>query len=287
MRQVSLYVMCESEIMTSLEDSGFLALDMQHWISKHRSANRDCFGLADELNSFAQKRMFALDISKQDYQQLLVATAFLRALSMFQGAIIMLERGMIFEAGILIRGQIEGMFIVAAASKSREFAKNFILSDGAKKLGLMKNLLRSSDRIQQILGDQASWDDVNKLKADLAAEGIKDFQIADIARQTDYMDWYTVVYTFLSQMLAHPTARSLDKYLSAGEDGEVSCLSWGPDVYGISKMMGAAIECLIVVLEKVSKLFEAQWKPDLDRFHDRLRELSTPETGMDFGFRTT
>lgn len=271
--------------MGTLETDGYLALDMTHWIEKHRTENKAWFSLAEEINRFAQEQMLKLDIHNKDYQELLVAAGFLRALSSFQGAVLMLERGMIFEAGTLLRAEIEAMFVVAAAAKEREFAHRYILSDGAHKLRLMKNLLKSNGEIKEIVDASTSWEEVETLRDQLKAGNINDIQIKDIAAAAGYSNWYTVVYTYLSQMAAHPTPLSLDNYLLAPDGETVQEFLWGPDVYGIGCILSSGVESLVVVLERVSEVFEKDWSGALDSIHGRLAALTKSGDAFRFGYK--
>lgn len=271
--------------MGDLEIDGFLAKDITHWIEKHRIENKAWFSLAEEINRFAQEQMLKLDIHNKDYQELLVAAGLFRAVSSFQGTFLLLERGMIFEAGTQLRGQIESMFVVAAAANEREFAHRYLLSDGAHKLRLMKNLLNSNDEIKAIVDASASWKEVAALKDQLKVDNINDIQIKDIAIAAGYPNWYTVVYTYLSQMAAHPTPLSLDSYLFAPDGETATEFLWGPDVLGISSILSSAIESLVIVLEKVSVIFGKDWSAVLDSIHGRLVALTKPEHDIMFGFK--
>lgn len=272
--------------MEGLEIDGYLAQDMSHWIDKHRTENAAWFSLAEEINQFAQERMLKLDIHSRDYQGLLVGTAFLRAVGLFQGVVLMSERGMIFEAGTLLRSQIEAMFVIGAAAKDRAFAHRYILSERAGKLRLMKNLLKSNGEVKEIVDTSISWGKADSLRASLKADRINDIQIKDIAVAADRLNWYAAVYTYLSQMVAHPTPLSLDNYLFAPNGEDVQEFLWGPDVFGIDYILSAAVESLIVVLEGVSNMFEKKWSSVLDSLHSRLTALSKPEGSFRLGYKT-
>ena len=92
--------------MSDLEIDGFLAKDITQWIEKHRTENKAWFSLAEEINRFAQEQMLKLDIHNKDYQELLVAAGLFRAVSSFQGTFLLLERGMIFEAGTQLAAKL-------------------------------------------------------------------------------------------------------------------------------------------------------------------------------------
>jgi hypothetical protein len=271
--------------MDNLEIDGFLSRDITHWIEKHHTENKAWFELAEEINRFAQEQMLKLDIHNNDYQELLVAAGLFRTVSSFQGTYVLLERGMIFEAGTQLRGQIESMFVVAAAANEREFAHRYILSDGVHKLRLMKNLLNSNDEIKAIVDTSVSWKEVVALKDQLKADNINDIQIKNIAIAAGYLNWYTVVYTYLSQMAAHPTPLSLDSYLFAPDGKTATEFLWGPDVIGISSILSSAIESLVIVLKKVSIMFAQDWSAVLDSIHGRLVALTKPEDDIMFGFK--
>ena len=115
------------------------------------------------------------------------------------------------------------------------------------------------------------------LKDKLKADNINDIQIKEIARAAGYPNWYTVVYTYLSQMAAHPTPLSLDSYLFAPDGETATEFLWGPDVLGISSILSSAIESLVIVLEKVSGIFGKDWSTVLDSIHGRLVALTKPE----------
>ena len=273
--------------MNSIETSGYLSSEIDEWVRKHKSENSESFGLAEDVNSFAQEQMFLLDVDNRDYQAILAATAFVRSHSLFQGAIIMLQRGMVYEAATLVRSQVEAMFVLTAAVKERKFAKAYILSGETEKLRLMKKVLRSSSELQETIAGDATWDKVNQLKERIKADGIKDIHVNDIASISDHYDWYTVVYTVLSQLAAHPSPRSLDQHLHVDDRGDIQSLLWGPDTYGIPCLLSTAVECFIIILNSVSIIFKMDWNDSLDGYHDRLKDIAKASESLLFGHNRT
>jgi len=272
--------------MGDLKNDGYLSADIINWIKKHRTENEALFLLSEEINKFAQEQMLKLDMHSKDYQELLVAGGFVRALSSFQGVILMLERGMIFEAGTLFRAQIEAMLVVAAAAKERKFAHRYILSDGVDRLHLMKNLLNSSGEITEIVKESFSWEDVESFKKQLKTDNINNILIKEIAQVAGYPNWYNAVYAYFSQIAAHPTPSSLGIYFYAPDGENIKEFCWGPDVCGIGATLTSAIECLVVVLNEVSNLFKKDWTGILDSIHARIKQLTKPEDD-DFGYKKT
>jgi len=273
--------------MNGIEKSGYLSPEIDEWVKKHRSENSELFHLAEDINSFAQEQMFLLNVHNRDYQEILTATAFVRSHSLYQGALIMLQRGMVYEAATLVRAEVEVMFVLTAAVKERKFAKAYILSEVTQKLRLMKNILRSSSELKNAIGDDVTSDKVKKLKEEIKKEGITDIQFNNIASISEYYDWYTVVYTVLSQLGAHPTPRSLDQHLAIDSAGDIQSLLFGPDIYGIPSLVSTAVECFIIILNSVSTLFEMNWDENLNIYHNRLKGLTKTSKPPLFGHKST
>ncbi len=260
--------------MSPIEENGYIGKEIQEWITRYRREYTGWFTLAEDLNRFAHREMFGLGVNSGDISGILIATAFLRCLSAFQGVIILVERGMIYEAATLARSQIESMFVLCASVEDPDFAKQYILSHEANKLDAMKKLLRSSDSIRQVVGSRITWDDVEKLKAKLESEGVSDMRIGDIAKKTKLYDWYTVNYAFISMYAAHPTAASLDQHCEPDSEGKVGCFVWGPEARGIDRILSISMEALIVILKHLGDHFEKDWQSELERFHERFRDLA-------------
>lgn len=77
-----------------IDEQGFLSPDIQVWIRKHRTENQAWFALAEDLNRIGQRQVALLNVPADDNQAFLTALLFMRGLSGFQGAILLVERGM-------------------------------------------------------------------------------------------------------------------------------------------------------------------------------------------------
>ena len=104
----------------SIAEQGFLSPDIARFIGMHREANKAAFDLADVLNRTAQRLMLESQVrmegdvlSENNLAQLLFA----RAVSNFQGTVLMAERGAVVEARTLARTCLETVFALVAAVK--------------------------------------------------------------------------------------------------------------------------------------------------------------------------
>src|ERR1035438_3716239 len=113
----------------TIDEQGFLSPDIQAWIGKHRTENRAWFALAEDLNRIGQRQLALQNIPADDNQAFLTALLFMRGLSGFQGAILLVERGMTQEARTLTRGCFETVFCLGAVRKDPAFADAFVRDD--------------------------------------------------------------------------------------------------------------------------------------------------------------
>ena len=104
--------------MPPIEQNGFLDNDIQNWISKIRKDHSDFFELANDANKLFQKVMLELDAHENVPQEIIVASLYMRALSAYQGVIVMTERGMIPEARVLTRYLLEVIFTLCEKIKT-------------------------------------------------------------------------------------------------------------------------------------------------------------------------
>jgi hypothetical protein len=117
----------------SLQTDGYLSPDIGKWIAKHRAEHAAAFGLADRLSRVAQQVMLGAEVPKGDNRALLILLFFARALSSFQGALLLAERGMTIEALTLARSCLESAFFLGATVADAGFADRLVSSDAAHK----------------------------------------------------------------------------------------------------------------------------------------------------------
>jgi hypothetical protein len=273
--------------MPPLYERGYLGTDIKSWIKKHRAENQEWFDLAEDINFFEHKTMYDLLIPKSSAKHLLVSTAYLRCISQHQGVILLVERGMIYEAATLARGLMEALFVLCAASKNSEFALQYIDSNELKKLDLVSKMMLAGDSIRKIIEGTITEKEIKKKRQDLRAKGIRDFTITEIAEKADLVEYHRANYSFFSFIAAHPTPNSLDKYFEVGPDGETVSLLWGPDVEGVSSILSVAIESSIIAIERVGEVFEQQWKQQLEVFKEKFHSLGEQLSDFSIGHKRT
>jgi len=141
-----------------------------------------------------------------------VAIALLmRTLSNFQGTILMAERGMVVEAGALARCCFENAFFVGALrNEGDKFLAEVQMTDRYSVKTMARWLVQVPDRLQH--APQGAKRRLEGLINEIRQQ-IPGFERAEF-KALDGRDEAYVHYAVLSRDAAHPSAQSLDRYLS-------------------------------------------------------------------------
>lgn len=248
--------------MNSIEKSEFLSEEITEWIKKHRKENLDWFKLCEDINEFAHTTMFSITIHNKDPKELIVSSLYVRAMSNFQGSIIMAERGMINESKVLLRCLLECMFAIVAIEKDSKIINQFILEDLLQRKDYLKAYKRNKGRSIPPADNAPSLKEIDDLLQDIEkkikASGVKKWQKRELARKAGLVIMYDTTYKLLSGSI-HVNARDLEQYLEISEAGEVKRILWGPDVKQIDFLLFTAAESMLFVLIAISRLFDLSY----------------------------
>jgi hypothetical protein len=215
----------------SIAKDGFLSPDVARFVTKHRENNKAAFDLADALNRTAQRLMLSSQVplegdvfSEKNLAQLLLV----RAISNFQGAILMAERGALVEARTLTRTCLETVFaLVAAVKMDATFIDRMVANEMGSKSKAANWLLNRPNREDYVEpeGDAKLQAFLDHLKADNEPTG--SFGTEDMARRAGLDDLYILFRQFSSDA-AHPMLEALNRYVDNGQGGVGPEIIWGP-----------------------------------------------------------
>ena len=264
----------------TIDEQGFLSPDIQAWIGKHRTENRAWFALAEDLNRIGQRQLALQNIPADDNQAFLTALLFMRGLSGFQGAILLVERGMTQEARTLTRGCFETVFCLGAVRKDPAFADAFVRDDASRRQKLARLLLKLPDDSSGL--DAGHIEKLNGFLDDLAQSGLQSepLQIARAAELAGLTDIYDTYYRSLSNDAAHPSVTALNRHVSADESGLIKGLRWGPDVTDVEDtLMVACTGAVYVIYLAKAVLNREDTSEGLDRCWAEYKRLIGVKTG--------
>lgn len=259
--------------MPPIEQNGFLDNDIQNWITKFRKDHADFFELATDANKLFQKVMLELDAHDQVPQEIIVASLYMRALSAYQGVILMAERGMIPEARVLTRYLLEVIFTLCAIIKNKDLTTVYINEDKKKRLKFLNKFRQFHEGN---LPDGIDADEIhqleNELKIEVKKDNIKIRKTEEWAKDAKLHDWYLTAYAVLSDSV-HIKISDLERHVVADENNVIKEFKWGPDDTGIQVVLMSSIDGMIVSLIETLTFFKKQREEIIQELRERLHKL--------------
>ena len=260
---------------------GFLGSEMESWIKKYRKENKELFSFCYELNQVAHKTLSKLIIHNKDGQEILSSAMFTRILSQYQSVIVLVERGMINEAKIILRTMLDGLFILVAMTKDRKYMNYYINDDIEKRKGSLNQFSKNPGDHFSELKEQLPEEEIAKLlqelseeKASKELEGVKYTSRISTKKWAEFAELehlYYKVYSLLNSAV-HGLSRELEQYAEIDDDGEIVGMNSGPCIEGIGIALTTASDFLIIVLMNIHDFFELD-KLELEKLHMRNNEI--------------
>lgn len=229
-----------------MREEGFLSPKLDRFKSALIDAHPDWFDLARRFNTLAMRVWLDHPVTREGLQvntkEPLVIRLFARAISGYEGAIMLLERGMTVEAGTLIRSIYEtGFWIGYILNHEIAALKFFNLDELRGKEGRFRAFekLFSTDpvKVAQIRNTLV------KTRAQLRDQP-KSPSMESIATMGGVGNHYAN-YKVLCGSSAHASMSSTGHYLELYDDDTVGHVI-GPDIDGTGRMTAFAIHSLIV-----------------------------------------
>jgi hypothetical protein len=258
----------------SLQTEGYLSPEIARWVAKHRAEFGPWFALADRLSRVAQQVMLVAVVPEGNNQSLLVLLFFARALSAFQGALLLVERGMTVEALTLGRSCLESSFYLGAVATNASFVDRLIRSNTAHKRKVANWLTSRDAAVTELAPDQ-----IEKLRGflnNLKSSGVAAVPLTiKLAADTAHLsDIYETVYRDLSDRAAHPSLNSLLRHVELDAHGDAVGLRFGPDTKDIKETILAMTTALFYAVVGMANTFaQGEWGSEIDACWEIHKQL--------------
>lgn len=267
----------EDAVEASMREDGFLSPWFPRLIPEYRSLDPGPFNHAEDLNRLGMAMAMENDeiiVGKSSLDPVCLGyRTFFRALSAFQGVVILAKRGMDAEADTLTRSVYETGFWLGFLAREGEVAQQAMIADEkANKRSLFRHFRGLPE---------ATPEDVAAL--DLAVAGWnleRAAQLKDVAERGGLGRHYRF-YRELSAVSAHVSLHSLHRFLKAQPDGSYNGHIFGPNPDAVYRSLWYACDAIRVNIETFRWLVGGTSRDDefehlLDRHH---QDFATPERG--------
>lgn len=258
--------------MTTLEIEGFLSEEADHGRQVIIQAYHSALTLAKDLNREAMKvlRTPALDLN--DEVKTVIAALMVRITETYQGALLLLERGMISQARMLVRAELEALFSMAAIAKSPKLLDSYVAQHYASVISALKSAKRWK---QKSLKGRLPTDRIDELvaynEAKLKKTQAKRLRVWQWAKEAGLEDFYNVFYVENSSAV-HSDMWALDDHVAGDEERGLQ-VNFGPNDIGLYHALRSAVTALLAAMESFGSVFRLAVEDDVRQFRRRCEEL--------------
>lgn len=258
----------DSVVEADMIAHGFLSPVLEQHRSIITDAHPDWFDLARRFNRMAMTVWLDHPITPEglaiNTKEPLTVRLMARAISGYEGAIILLERGMTVEAGTLIRSIYETGFWISYILKNEvEAVKFFTLDDLRSKEGRFKAYEKLFSTDEQKLAEVRAT--LVQVRSQLRGQP-KSPSIEAIATMGGVENHFAN-YKVLCGSSAHASITSTGHYLEFYDDDTAGHVI-GPDIAGTGRMVAFAIHALIVAFLGFAQTVDSR------SFADELANMS-------------
>lgn len=231
-------------MLDSIETRGFLSKEMDSARETFRAKYVDLFSVCEARSDAAVASLFKANIPGAfERDKLHIAFSlglWCRCLSACQGALLLIERGMVPEAQILVRSAFEFLFYAAATAKDSAVMDSMMHGDTYARYEQAKAVLKEGLRAGELTPDH-----IERLNQ-IIAEGMgkRQLSVFEAADKVGLAYLHATVYRGMSVTGSHATAASTDSVFDEDVHGVLA--TFGPSDKGLPFCIGLIDKCLSV-----------------------------------------
>lgn len=262
----------------SIDENGFLGKDALILAAQIRERNKSLFELCFEINGFAQKLKYELEVHNLDPQEFFAAAFFIRVLESAQGAVILVERGLELEAATILRSAFDSLIYLKCSVEDEQFAYDYMNYAEIKRRDDLKNILKfkiyeneksfgnEADIIKMISDIEKGFEKSGKKMGQFRQKFLK----KELAEKANMSILYASFYAVTSDA-AHTGMGALRQHLKTDEQGKIIEIIHGPSDEQARMHLTAFSEFVLCASAYICELFKIE-KAEIDAFYKKLSE---------------
>lgn len=207
--------------------------------------------LLRRLNRHAVSVQHSIEISLDSPGQQYSSCLFARTLATTQASVLLLERGLLSQAKMLLRCALETLFALGAVAKQPEIVPRLLDGHRAEQQRVAKSVpLWKAPELQEIADATGK---AGLLNADYggATAALSAF---DLAQKAGLEDWYRTVYLVFSWPV-HGAVADVGQHAETGPSGEIVAFKNEPCVEEQSSTWFCCIEVLLKAISFLAMIF--------------------------------
>lgn len=254
-------------------DYGFLGLQAEDFRRGIEKKYGEWFRLCFDINHFAQRAKYELEIHNMDGQEVISACLFLKILNGFQGCLILSRYGLLSEAEVLLRSSLEALFIMKACMNDEDFMREYIKSDEVKQLNIMKAAYKHDATVFMETRKYATTERMRGLQRKKDRKEIKEINVSRVAEKAGLELLYDSAYRLLSDSV-HCGPKSLEEYMGVVDDtGKVRSIGIMPTKAELDTVFISAVQIMLFTFDSIFNFFKLDKNSEVESFGKRFQKL--------------
>ncbi len=259
--------------LTRFDEQGFLSTDIENTIEYIRAKYSDWLEFLFEVNSFAQRNQYTLEVHPDNPQEIVVATLYSRTLSNVQAATLLCLRGMGVQTRIMLRSALESLFSLVAISLDSRLANDFIAADTLARKRIYHKLQAWPAHLKKDVHEEVLNEKLQEIEESIAALNPKRMSVEEMSMKAGMHEWYVTIYSVLSDSV-HTSVRDLEDHLVLDGARSVEQLKNEPTVEDLDSLFLICIEFLLHSLSAIDRVFTLGIDSSISQHKYRLVSLA-------------
>lgn len=227
----------------------------------------DCHNLAAKIPSM-------ITVSNGNALQVISSCIFIKILNTTKAVLMLIKNNLLSEVHVLLRHQMEAVFVLKACYEEEAFLQTYIDSDNLYRLKLGNVILNNQAdfSINKKLDIEKIKETKEKLKSLVDENGIKEIKVEELSLRAKMGAHYNTGYRFFSDIV-HVGIRSLDDYFVLDEKEEkIKELLIYPYQNRIATLYITSVELMLIAIECLDNIFKIDLKDKITIFQERLNK---------------
>lgn len=265
--------------MSKIEEEGFLATEASKGIENYRAHYDDVFALAHDANKLALNLIgqYRFDEKGTPDSKQIISMLAIRIIETFEGVVIMLERGMVTQAKLLIRPMIEASFCMVAIQKNNSLTEYYLNKGKLARLDSLKAAMKWKDEGLRKFAKEQQLEKVYKelkkhVKEEKKGGKLKTLSVKEWAKKADLEDHYNLTFDMYCNSI-HGNSSSLHDHMDIDGDGQRN-IAFGPNDDGLYDTFQNAVDFLFIAVQFAGYEHSLKINTDIDKLKSRLQELN-------------
>lgn len=259
--------------MTKIETDGFLSDEAVEGRTVFRARFSDIFSLAEDLNRVAVNKLGEAKLADAADGHFILYLLTIRIIEAFEAVIILMERGMLAPAKLIVRPVLEALFTLAALEKEKELIAKYFDMQSEAQFALLRSSTRwRNEDLKKVFKEsklEEKYLAKKKERKERPPETLRPMQWAEVAGYEDIYHLHYVRYASFT----HSNLSALEDHMERDGEEKVEA-SFGPSIKGFYELLRDATHFTLLSVMHMCSAFRVPIDSDAARIQEGIEKLN-------------